>query len=92
MYAGPPPAGGPSPFARYDSYGAIRGYDQLSLAVLRGDSYWENAYGRAAIQSNSEFGMGSEYHYLSFRRHGDRQPRPYEDHAGGWRLDHRQPG
>ena len=35
----------------------------MALAVLRGDPYWERAYSRAAIQSDSEIGLGSEYHY-----------------------------
>ena len=62
MYAGPqaPP---PDGFARYNAYGAIRSYDQLELAVNRSDPYWQMAYGRAAIQSNSEIGLGTEYHY-----------------------------
>ena len=62
MYAGPQAAPAPA-FARYNAYGAMRGYDQLELAVNRSDPYWEKAYGRAAIQSNSEIGLGSEYHY-----------------------------
>jgi hypothetical protein len=61
LYAGPqaPP---PNGFARYNAYGAMRNYDELELPVNRSDRYWENAYGRAAIQSNSEIGLGSEYH------------------------------
>jgi hypothetical protein len=62
MYAGPQ-APLPNEFARYNAYGAMRSYDQLELAVNRSDPYWERAYGRAAIQSNSEVGLGTEYHY-----------------------------
>jgi hypothetical protein len=63
---GPPPPGPPPPqgdmFARYNAYGALRGYDELELAVNRGEPYWEAAYAHAAIQSNSGIGLGSEYH------------------------------
>jgi hypothetical protein len=59
--AGPPPAQGDM-FARYNAYGALRGYDELELAVNRSDAYWQQAYARAAIQSNSEAELGSEYH------------------------------
>ena len=31
----------PTCFARYNAYGAMRGYDQLELAVNRGDPYWQ---------------------------------------------------
>jgi len=58
--AAPPPP--PSNlFARYDAYGALRGYDELELAVNRSEPYWQNAYAHAAIQSNSIIGLGSEY-------------------------------
>ena len=66
---GPPPqqqAAQPQPttnlFARYNAYGALRGYDQLELAVNPNSSYWQNAYARAAVQSNSEVALGGEYH------------------------------
>ena len=61
MPAGPVPTGGGA-FARYDSYGAMRGYTQMELAVNRADPYWERAYARAAAQSDSGIGLGSEYH------------------------------
>ena len=57
-----PPPSAPNMFARYNAYGALRGYDELELAVNRGEPYWQNAYAHAAIQSNSEVGFGSEYH------------------------------
>ena len=59
----PPPPGPPPPnlFARYNAYGALRGYGELELAVNRGEPYWENAYAHAAIQSNSKIGLGTEY-------------------------------
>lgn len=64
---GPPPGGyPPAPpqtlFARYDSYAALRGYEELEQAVNRDDDYWERAYGRAAMQSDSGAGIGTEYH------------------------------
>jgi hypothetical protein len=61
MYAGPQ-APRPDTFARYNAYGAMRSYDQLELAVNRGAPYWERAYDRAAIQSNSGVSLGTEYH------------------------------
>ena len=61
LYAGPPPPA-PDTFARYNTYGAIRAYDQLELAVNRGNAYWERTYDRAAMQSNSGLTLGTEYH------------------------------
>jgi hypothetical protein len=60
----PPPGPAPAPdmFARYNAYGALRGYDELELAVNRGDPNWAGAYDHAAIQSNSNIGAGAEYH------------------------------
>ena len=73
--AGPPPgpiAPGPIParppppslsaFARYDGYGAMRSYDQLELAVNRASPFWERAYARAALESDSGIQLGAEYH------------------------------
>ena len=58
--APPPPA--PSLFARYDSYAALRSYDQMEVAVNRDNDFWDRAYGRAAMQSDSGAGFSSEYH------------------------------
>jgi hypothetical protein len=56
----PPPLG--NAFARYDSYGAMRGYAELELAVGRANPFWESAYAQAAIQSDSAIALGTEYH------------------------------
>ncbi len=46
---------------RYGAYSGLRGYDQLSLAVNRGNAFWEKAYNRAALQSNSDVELSTEY-------------------------------
>src|ERR1700685_46472 len=53
---GPPPPGPPPPqgdmFARYNAYGALRGYDELEVAVNRGEPYTAAAYAHAPLESN----------------------------------------
>jgi hypothetical protein len=51
----------PIPFAPYETYAAARNYYGLEYAVHRGDPVWSAAYARAALQSDSDAGVGTEY-------------------------------
>jgi hypothetical protein len=59
----PPPPGPPIDdiFRRHDSYGALRNYAALELALAPADPVWNKVYGRAAMLSDSEYSLGSDY-------------------------------
>ena len=52
----------PIPFAPYETYAAARNYYGLEQAVRRADPTWTTAYARAAMRSDSDAGLGVEYH------------------------------